>query len=183
MSKTLFINVLSRVFNEYIFVFSNTRFFQSNLSDIVIQFFFDKTTNSLFFQNDENSFINLKKIFTSTKKYIITSFDRTTFKTFTKNFIVNFKFFAKKFACETFDVLKIIDIIKSMKNNCKLKMCIINIIDNVASNDVDNEITIVIIQTISNVSIIFLNHENLYNERKIFIINSMIFSSTKKTFE
>ena len=59
----------------------------------------------------------------------------------------------------------------------------IDIINNVASNDINDEIIIIIIQTIINMLIIFLNHENLYNERKVFIINSIIFSSTKKTFE
>ena len=72
---------------------------------------------------------------------------------------------------------------KSIKNNCKLDVYMIDIIDNVASNNANDETIIVTIQTITNMSMIFLNHENLCDERETFIINSTIFSSTKKTFE
>ena len=75
-----------------------------------------------------------------------------------------------------------IDILIFVKNNCKLDVYITSTIDIDASND-DDEITIVIIQTITKMTMIFLNYENLCDEREIFIINSTTSSSTKKTFE
>ena len=100
----------------------------------------------MFFHKKENSSINLKKTFTSTKKYIVTSFDKMTFEDFAKNFVVKFMFeiFAKKFA-KIFDVSKIINIIRSMKNYCKLNIYMINIIDNITSNNANDEIIIITI--------------------------------------
>ena len=59
-------------------------------------------------------------------------------------------------------MLNNINILILVKNNYKLNICIIDKINNYASNNVD-EITIVIIQIVTKI-IIFLNYENLCDE-------------------
>ena len=127
------------------------------------------------FFTKKNSSINLKKIFTSIKKYIVTLFDKMTFEKIAKNFVNEFE--------KIIEMLDIIDILILIKNNCRFDIYIIDKIENNTLNNVNDETIIVIIQIITNVSIIFLNQKNLCDERKIFMINSTIFSSTKKTFE
>ena len=98
-----------------------------------------------------------------------------TFEKIAKNFVNEFE--------KIIEMLDIIDILILIKNNCRFDIYIIDKIENNTLNNVNDETIIVIIQIITNVSIIFLNQKNLCDERKIFMINSTIFSSTKKTFE